>query len=226
VNSAPANGPSELRVQSVSLDIAGVRALHAVTTAFSVGAPVAITGPSGCGKSALCFVLAGAVEPTEGSILTDGRPFSPAAREDVGLILQVHGLVSGLTAVENVSLPLQARRVQSDDVRDAAMRSLALVGLARDGERVIDELSGGEQQRVGIARALAGDPHILIADEPTAELDPDNRENVLSLLLERGSHQRIVVVASDDPVVVARFPRVLELDGGRVRKEGPAPAPA
>jgi ABC-type lipoprotein export system ATPase subunit len=81
-------------------------------------------------------------------------------------------------------------------------------------------LSGGERQRVGIARALAGDPRILIADEPTAELDPDNRENVLSLLLERASQQKIVVVASDDPAVVARFPRVVELDAGRVRAIG------
>ena len=80
---------------------------------------------------------------------------------------------------------------------------------------------GGEHQHVGIARALAGEPRIVIADEPTAELDPDNRENVLSLLLERASQQRIVIVASDDPEVVARFPRVVELEAGRVRAIGP-----
>lgn len=216
--------PTELRVENVGLDFAGNSALVAVTIAFSAGVPVAVTGPSGSGKSALCFVLAGAVEPTQGSVLFEGRPISPVTREEIGLILQVHGLVSGLTAIENVALPLQARRVQFSDVRDASVRALALVGLADDGERLVDELSGGERQRVGIARALAGDPRIVIADEPTAELDPDNRENVLSLLLERASQQRIVVVASDDPAVVARFPRVVELEAGHVRAIGPSQA--
>jgi putative ABC transport system ATP-binding protein len=221
VNDLPAH-PAELRVEDVTLDFAGTPALIEVTMAFSAGVPVAVTGPSGSGKSALCFVLAGAVEPTQGSVLFEGRPISPATREEIGLVLQVHGLVSGLTAIENVALPLQARRAQPHDVRDASVGALALVGLADDGERLVDELSGGERQRVGIARALAGDPRIVIADEPTAELDPDNRENVLSLLLERASQQRIVIVASDDPAVVARFPRVVELEAGRVRTIGPA----
>jgi putative ABC transport system ATP-binding protein len=221
VNVLPAQGPAELRVENVGLDFAGNRALIAVSTAFSAGVPVAVTGPSGSGKSALCFVLAGAVEPTQGSVFFEGRPISSVTREEIGLILQVHGLVSGLSAIENVALPLQARRVRPHDVREASVRALALVGLADDGERLVDELSGGERQRVGIARALAGEPRIVIADEPTAELDPDNRENVLSLLLERASQQRIVIVASDDPEVVARFPRVVELEAGRVRAIGP-----
>jgi putative ABC transport system ATP-binding protein len=218
----PANSPAELRVENVGLDFAGNRALGAVTIAFSAGVPVAVTGPSGSGKSALCFVLAGAVEPTRGSVLFEGRPISPVTREEIGLILQVHGLVSGLTAIENVALPLQARRVQPSDVREWSVRALALVGLAEHGERLVDELSGGERQRVGIARALADDPRIVIADEPTAELDPDNREKVLSLLLERAARGRIVIVASDDPAVVARFPRVVELEAGRVRAIGPS----
>jgi len=167
VNDLPAH-PAELRVEDVTLDFAGTPALIEVTMAFSAGVPVAVTGPSGSGKSALCFVLAGAVEPTQGSVLFEGRPISPATREEIGLVLQVHGLVSGLTAIENVALPLQARRAQPHDVRDASVGALALVGLADDGERLVDELSGGERQRVGIARALAGDPRIVIADEPTA----------------------------------------------------------
>ncbi len=224
MNVLPAQGPAELRVENVGLDFADNRALIAVSMAFSAGVPVAVTGPSGSGKSALCFVLAGAVEPTQGSVLFEGRPISSDTREEIGLILQVHGLVSGLTAIENVALPLQARRVRPHDVREASVRALALVGLADDGERLVDELSGGERQRVGIARALAGEPRIVIADEPTAELDPDNREKVLSLLLERGSQQRIVVVASDDPAVVARFPRVVELEAGHIRAIGPSQA--
>jgi putative ABC transport system ATP-binding protein len=224
VNLPPVDdGPAELRVENVGLDYAGIRALNAVTLAFSAGVPVAVTGPSGCGKSTLCFVLAGAVEPTRGSVLVDGHAISPVTRQEIGLILQVHGLAGGLTAMENVALPLQARHLQPNDVREASMQALALVGLADDGERLVDELSGGERQRVGIARALAGDPRIVVADEPTAELDPDNREKVLSLLFERASHQRIVIVASDDPAVVARFPRVVALEAGHVRTVGPPP---
>src|ERR1700722_5380360 len=168
----PAKGPAELRVENVGLEFAGNPALVAVTIAFSAGVPVAVTGPSGSGKSALCFVLAGAVEPTHGSVLFEGRPISPVSREEIGLILQVHGLVSGLTAMENVALPLQARHVQPHEVRDASVRALALVGLAEDGERLVDELSGGERQRVGIARALAGGTRIVIADEPTGATAP------------------------------------------------------
>lgn len=212
--------PVERRVENVDLDLAGNRVLEAVSLVFPAGVPVAITGPSGSGKSALCLVLAGAAEPTRGRILLNGSPMTLVSRENVGLVLQIHGLVEGLTAMENVALPLQARRMQPDDIRDSSVHALAMVGLANHGDRLVGELSGGERQRVGIARALAGDPGVVVADEPTAELDPDNRENVLSLLLARASRGGIVIVASDDPVVLSRFAGVVELDGGRVCAEG------
>lgn len=210
----------ELRAENVDLDLGGSRALEAVSLVFSAGVPVAITGPSGSGKSALCLVLAGAAEPTRGSVLLDGRPISHVAREHVGLVLQVHGVINGLTALENVALPLQARRMEANDVRGHSMQALDLVGLADDRDRLVGELSGGERQRVGIARALAGDPDIVVADEPTAELDPDNRERVLALLLERASRPGIVIVASDDPEVLTRFAGIVELDQGRVLSGG------
>lgn len=205
-----------IQFDGVGLEIAGRRALKDVNLVFEGGVPVAITGPSGSGKSALCLVLAGAVEPTRGTVLVDGHPISSEDRENTGLVLQVHGLVSGLTAAENVALPLLAQRRLNDDVRDSSMKALASVGLADDGHRVVDELSGGECQRVGIARALAGNPGVLVADEPTAELDPDNREIVLELLLAAAAQGRIVIVASDDPAVISRFPRVIELEEGLV----------
>ena len=212
----------EIRLVDVELDIAGRRALSEVNLVFEGGAPVAVTGPSGSGKSALCLVLAGAVEPTGGTVLVDGRPMSGQHRESTGLILQVHGLVGGLTAIENVALLLQARRRPVGDALDRSMRALASLGLAGDGHRVVDELSGGECQRVGIARALAGDPDVIVADEPTAELDPDNREIVLETLVAAADQGKIVVVASDDPIVISRFPIVVELEDGLVaRVTGP-----
>ncbi len=212
----------EIQLVGVELEIAGRRALSEVNLVFEGGVPVAVTGPSGSGKSALCLVLAGAVEPTGGTVLVDGRPMSGQAREGTGLILQVHGLVGGLTAIENVALLLQARRRPVGDALERSMRSLASLGLAEDGHRVVDELSGGECQRVGIARALAGDPDVIVADEPTAELDPDNREIVLEILLAAADQGKIVVVASDDPIVISRFPVVVELEDGLVaRVTGP-----
>ncbi|HEV2361205.1 MAG TPA: ATP-binding cassette domain-containing protein [Acidimicrobiales bacterium] len=218
MTTTPAIEQRVIRLGHVGLEIAGRRALEDVNLEFEGGVPVAVTGPSGSGKSALCLVLAGAVEPTRGTVLVDGHPISSEDRGNTGLVLQVHGLVSGLTAAENVALPLLAQRRTSDDVRDRSIKALASVGLADDGDRVVDELSGGQGQRVGIARALAGDPGVLVADEPTAELDPDNREIVLDLLLEAAARGKIVIVASDDPAVISRFPRVVELDEGRVAR--------
>ena len=217
----PAN-PAELRVEDVwILDFAGNPALIGVTMAFSAGVPVALTGPSGSGKSALCFILAGAVEPTQGSVLASkaARSHPPPAKKSGWFFRSTDS--SAVSPQSRMSrLPLQGpNRAQPHDVRDASVRALALVGLADDGERLVDELSGGEHQHVGIARALAGDPRIVIADEPRAELDPDNRGMTF---LERASQHRIVNCTSDNPAVVARFPRVVELEAGSVRPIGPA----
>ena len=122
-----AEGPGELRAENIGLDFAGNRALVAVTIAFSAGVPVAVTGPSGSGKSALCFVLAGAVEPTQGSVLFEGRPISPVTREEIGLILQVHGLVSGLTAMR------ERRAATTGPTRTAPRRQRLVRPSARSG---------------------------------------------------------------------------------------------
>jgi putative ABC transport system ATP-binding protein len=165
----------------------------------------------------LCLVLAGALSPTRGRVRLEGRPYTPGpGATPFGLILQTHGLVGGLTAEENVALPLQARQLGREDIGQRSLRALASVGLADLATRPVEQLSGGEHQRVGIARALAGDPVVLIADEPTAELDPDNRAIVLGLLMAHAAGPNIVVVASDDPEIVAAFPRVVELDQGRI----------
>jgi putative ABC transport system ATP-binding protein len=208
----------EIQLVDVGLEIVGRRALTDVNLVFEGGVPVAITGPSGSGKSALCLVLAGAVEPTGGAVLFNGHSISSQDREKTGVVLQIHGLVGGLTAIENVALPLLARRRPIDVAHESSIRALTSVGLADDGHRVVDELSGGECQRVAVARALAGDPDVVVADEPTAELDPDNREIVLGLLLEAAARGKIVVVASDDPAVISRFPSVIELQEGLVAR--------
>jgi putative ABC transport system ATP-binding protein len=137
----------------------------------------------------------------------------------IGVVLQSHGLASGLTAEENVALPLQARGLDPDETARRCREALAAVDLDGAARRVVDGLSGGQRQRVGVARALATEPDVLVADEPTAELDPANRSRVLSLMLD-GPPERIVLVASNDPEVAAACHQVLHLRDGRIVSGG------
>lgn len=204
----------------VDLDGVGVQlsdrwVLDHIDLRVEPGEPLGIAGPSGSGKTVLCSVLAGAVEPSRGSVRY-GSVAMGEARPDVGLILQNHGLLSGLTAAENVAFPLQARGLERDSAIARVEAALAAVGLTEQKDRPVDELSGGQRQRVGVARALAGDPEVLVADEPTAELDPDNRERVLDLLLAHAARGNVVVIASDDPEVIAACTRVVHLLEGDI----------
>ncbi len=213
-------GPHRLRAESATVAFDGRTVLGPIDLVLDAGVPTALTGPSGSGKSLLCLALAGALPLTGGRVVYAGRPMAADDGVGVGLVLQNHGLVPALTAQENVALPLQARGLARGDIAAACDRALAAVGLAALGGRPVDELSGGERQRVGVARALAGEPRILVADEPTAELDPENRERVLALLTAPTDPARVVVVASDDPEVITAFPLVIELADGLVRAGG------
>ena len=233
-----------LRVEHVGVLLGGCWVLHDVDLVLDPGSPVALTGPSGSGKTVLCLVIGGALRPSRGQVHVEGGAGAgeggageggageggagegragegrgQAGQVTTGIVLQTHGLVSGLTAEENVALPLQARRLAREEVARRTARALADVGLERHAERLVDELSGGERQRVGIARALAGGPAVLVADEPTAELDPDNRARVLGLFEAHARRGNVVVIASDDPEVVAACGRVVTLDRGTVVAE-------
>jgi putative ABC transport system ATP-binding protein len=215
---------SELRAEGLVLDLGGRTVLQGIGLTARAGEPLAVSGPSGSGKTVLLLVLAGLISPTRGTVLVDGAPMrSGHDRSDVGvgIVLQTQGLVPELTADENVALPLQGRGLAAGDVTDRAKSALTAVGLGAVGNRLAGELSGGQRQRVGVARALAGAPAIVIADEPTAELDPDNRALVLSLLLGStplldSAPPRIVVVASNDPEVSSACHHVLHLRDGRM----------
>jgi ABC-type lipoprotein export system ATPase subunit len=216
----PPGSSRSLRLEDVDVELDGRKALTNIDLAVTGGDPLGLTGPSGSGKTILCLVLAGALAPTRGRLLLNGKPLTAQDRLRVGLIFQNHGLVAGLTALENVALPLQARRMGRAEIARRCSEALASVGLADESTRLVEELSGGERQRVGVARALAGDPEVVIADEPTAELDPENRERVLGLLIGPRASQRIVVVASDDPEIMMRLHSFVELTGGRVKEAG------
>jgi len=208
---------SEIRAHQVAVVIGSRTILEGVDLIVKAGELVAVTGPSGSGKTTLMMVLAGLQVPDRGEVRLDGRPMSPGegAENRVGIVLQNHGLVSILTAAENVSLPLQARRLPAPEVASRTKSALHAVGLDDSSDHLAEELSGGQRQRVGVARALAADPELLIADEPTSELAAEARHQVLRLLREHANQGRIVILASHDQEVVDACDRCLRLLDGR-----------
>jgi putative ABC transport system ATP-binding protein len=205
---------------------AEVHALVDVDVEVHPGELTVVRGPSGSGKTTLLNILGGLDRPTSGTVLLgDGRVLSElketavlkVRREMIGYIFQSFGLVPVLSAAENVEVPL---RLLGTPVRERTERveaALEMVGLGRHGKQRPYELSGGQQQRVGIARALVAEPQILIADEPTGQLDSDTAATIMDLLVRLTHQQGIAaVVSTHDPILIARADRVVELHDGRV----------
>jgi putative ABC transport system ATP-binding protein len=212
-------------VTLAAVDVTVVRAgrtvLDGVTLRAEPGDRLAVVGPSGAGKSTLLATLAGLERPDSGTVQLGGARIG-GVPPGFGIILQGYGLLSLLTAAENVELALQARRVPAGRVRAEAARLLAEVGLAGRAGNLVEELSGGEQQRVAVARALVTDPDVVLADEPTAELDAATRQIVLDLLLGTAHTGRTLLIATHDPEVAARCDRTVTIHAGRIIAEPPA----
>lgn len=205
-----------------SIDVAALRGIDLTVAA---GESVAICGPSGCGKSTLLGLIAGLEAPTEGTILVgeaeitalDDRARTRFRRTSVGLIFQSADLIPFLTAVENVDLAL-ALLGRSDPVRSRAI--LAELGLSSHADKLPDQLSGGQRQRVGIARALVHGPRLILADEPTGELDSAASAAVMDLL--QRIHRELgatLIVVTHDGGVAARLDRIIRLHDGKVVAE-------
>jgi putative ABC transport system ATP-binding protein len=216
--------PARLSASNVSYQIAERLVLNDICLDLSAGQSLAVTGPSGAGKTTLMHLLAGVIYPTKGKVLLDGSPVlgREASSRRIGLLLQNSGLIPDLTAAENIALPMQARRLPPRIIAARTEAALAAVGLGNLGARFADQLSGGQQQRVGLARALAGDTDVIIADEPTSELDGDNRAIVIRLLRGEVARGKIVVVATHDADVGAACDTEIKLADGRVLSASPA----
>jgi len=199
-----------------------VRALDGVSLTVAAGESLAITGPSGCGKSTLLGLIAGLDVPTEGRVSLADREISTLGdeerarvrRHEIGLMFQFDNLLPFLTATENVSLQLSL-----DDREGAHARSLEILtelGLADEASKLPDQLSGGQRQRVAVARALVHRPRLIVADEPTGSLDPDNAMGVVDLLLgaQRATGATLVLV-THEPAVASRLERSIGLRDGR-----------
>jgi putative ABC transport system ATP-binding protein len=195
-------------------------ALAEVSLAVSSGEFVAVVGPSGCGKSTLLNLIAGVDRADAGTVRVCGLELTAASEAEltVGVVFQAFHLVANLTAEENVALPL-ALDGRSD--RGRVRELLARVGLAERAGHRPGELSGGEQQRVAVARALVHRPALLVADEPTGNLDSANGARVMEVLEElRRSEGAALVLATHDRSIVSRADRVVYLRDGRVVEEG------
>jgi len=201
-----------------------VQALRGVDLVIPRGRLVALVGPSGSGKSTLIHLLAGIDVPSRGRVVVDGDEVSSMGRgarlrwrrRKIGIVFQFLHLVPVLTALENVMLPMELAGVPRGERRERAIRLLEFVGLADKADRLPSELSGGEQQRVAIARALAADPPIVLADEPTANLDVENKRRIVSLLRRAAGEGRTVVYSTHDTGLAAEADVLVRLVDGRI----------
>lgn len=202
-----------------------VRALTDVSLTVAEGEFVAVRGPSGCGKSTLLHLAGGLEDPSAGRVLVAGSdlatmsPVERAAlrRRQVGYVFQRLNLVPGLTAMENVMLPLELDGVGGSEARQRAAEALASVGLDHHLDRYPDDFSGGQQQRIAIARATVGSRRLLLADEPTGSLDTRSGDLVIQLLAslpaERGT---AIVLVTHEPRYAAWADRVVSMRDGRI----------
>jgi putative ABC transport system ATP-binding protein len=202
-----------------------VHGLDRVSLTVERGETVAVTGPSGSGKSTLLYLMGGLDQPDGGSVRVTGvdwgdlrgRERARFRRRACGFVVQGFGLLPQATAAENVEVPLLLDGGEANGRGSAVAEALERVGLSDHAAKLPDQLSGGEQQRVAIARALVAAPAVVLADEPTGNLDSDTGQAVARLLVEAASERgAAVVLVTHDPAVAAHAGRTVELHSGRL----------
>jgi putative ABC transport system ATP-binding protein len=201
------------------------RALRGIDLSIVAGEMVAVVGPSGSGKSTILNMITGIDRPTAGTVTFDGSRLDQLTEEElavwrganVGIIFQFFQLLPTLSALENAALPLDFLRRGSKRERfDRARHNLALVGLADKADHLPTELSGGEQQRVAIARSLAADPRLIVGDEPTGNLDTVTAADMFELLERLNAEGKTILFVTHDRELASRAGRVIEVRDGRV----------
>ena len=227
----PANGTPLIQLQGVRkiffTDEVETHALADVHLEIREGEYVAINGPSGCGKTTLLSILGLLDTPSDGSYLLEDKPvanLSPAERarirnRRIGFVFQAFNLIGDLTVAENVELPLTYRGMSGGERTKRVQQALEKVGMSHRAKHYPVQLSGGQQQRVAVARAVVGDPAILLADEPTGNLDPSNGEAVMELLRTLNRAGATVCMVTHDPRYAKHADRSIHLFDGRVVDE-------
>ena len=220
--------------KSYQLGRTTVHALQGVSLSIREGEFMVVMGPSGSGKTTLLNIIGTLDTPTSGRALIDGEDIAKMTdkqltnlrRHKIGFVFQFHNLIPVLTAFENVQLPLLTAGRRSRDSEERANELLTRVGLKDRLDHLPDELSGGEQQRVAIARALASAPRIILADEPTGDLDTKTGSDVVKIMYDMAKQERAaVVVVTHDPIIAGKADRLLEMRDGKVNENIPETAP-
>ncbi len=233
----PALAPDTIAISSVNLSLgagaARVHILKDISLRVRQGETIGLIGPSGSGKSTLLMVMAGLERPDSGEVVVNGTPFN-ALDEDglarfrgrqVGIVFQSFHLIPTMTALENVAVPFEL--AGHDDAAMRAAQELESVGLGDRLHHYPSQLSGGEQQRVALARALAPDPAILVADEPTGNLDDTTGKQIVDLLFTKHAERGMtLVLVTHDSALAHRCDRVVRLRSGRVESDSQAQANA
>ncbi len=224
---------SRIRLENLSRCYDGsstVRALCDINLDINRGERVAVMGPSGSGKSTMLNLICGIDEPSSGSVWIGGVDLGRLSddertrlrREEIGMIFQTFNLLATLSAVENVALPLRLQGKRRAEAQRRAHQMLEQVGLADRATNKPDEMSGGERQRIAIARALIFKPSVLLADEPTGNLDSTTGEEVLNLLDSLHSQfNNTVLLVTHNPLAAAHCERLVTLRDGKVISDGP-----
>jgi len=211
-----------------------VRALDGATVEIVKGDFVSVVGPSGSGKSTLLLMLGGMLSPSSGRVLlrdesiydltSDGR--ARLRKENIGFVFQTFNLVPYLTALENVQIPLFLAGADENDQMETATTLLKRVGLGDRLDHKPMELSVGQQQRVALARMLANNPAIILADEPTGNLDPETADQVIQFFEEFNAEGRTIVMVTHDPKAAERAKKTLRLHDGKIVAEGNGKIPS
>ena len=205
-----------------------VHVLHALDLDIPKGDFLALMGPSGSGKSTLLNLIGGLDRPTAGTIEIAGKRTDTLGESElgswrahnVGFVFQMYNLLPVLTAERNVELPLLLTKLGTAERRKRALAALSLVGLSERAKHKPSELSGGQEQRVGIARAIVTDPTLLLCDEPTGDLDRKSGDEILDLLQALNKqHGKTIVMVTHDPRAAERANRTLHLERGRLERE-------
>lgn len=228
---AGAERDSYIRVEHVTKiyerESGRVCALRGVSFTVGRGELVGLMGPSGSGKSTLLNLLGGLDRPTEGRVIVEATDIAKLSsdalalyrRDRIGFVFQSSYLIGALTVYENVALPLVPLPISEEEKKQRVERALEECNIAHRAGHLPGELSGGEQQRAAVARALVNDPELVLADEPTGELDPENADRIMELLTQIGGGRRTVVIASHDEDVLGRLPRILKLREGELEAD-------